>query len=92
VQDQTLDDLASRLKTACLPSNASDDWSEGMNPAYLRELVEYWRDEFDWRAETQPNPSQSTSRMNRRICARPRPYATVSKSSLAVRTVAVEDN
>ena len=25
-------------------------WRLGTNQAYLRELIAYWRDEFDWRA------------------------------------------
>jgi pimeloyl-ACP methyl ester carboxylesterase len=50
VPDEVLHDLASRLATARLPAGA-DDWATGMNPAYLRELVAYWRDGYDWRAQ-----------------------------------------
>jgi hypothetical protein len=28
-----------------------DRWSYGTDPRYLRELVEYWREKFDWRAQ-----------------------------------------
>jgi len=52
VSDDALKDLERRLANVCL---ASDDggagWKLGMNPAYLRELIEYWRAGFDWRAQ-----------------------------------------
>src|SRR5437879_1990461 len=51
IPDEMLQDLASRLATARLPTAGVDDWNGGMNPAYLRELVAYWRDGFDWRAQ-----------------------------------------
>ena len=47
--DEALDDLARRLSAARLPADSDDDWSAGTSPAYLRELVAYWRDGFDWR-------------------------------------------
>ena len=47
-----LDDLADRLRrtrfAAPLPG---DDWDTGVPVAYLRELVDYWRDGYDWRAQ-----------------------------------------
>jgi pimeloyl-ACP methyl ester carboxylesterase len=45
-----LDDLEERLARTRF-STASDDvaWKAGTDPDYLRELVEYWREEFDWR-------------------------------------------
>jgi epoxide hydrolase len=46
-----LDELASRLAQtrwpASLPGAA---WSRGVPVDYLRDLVDYWRDGFDWRA------------------------------------------
>jgi len=33
------------------PENAKDDWSYGTNGKYLRELVAYWHDAYDWRAQ-----------------------------------------
>ena len=27
------------------------EWSDGTNAAYLSELLEYWRTDFDWRAQ-----------------------------------------
>ncbi len=47
-----LDDLRRRLDHARLaPDYANDDWSYGVEGAYLADLVRYWREEYDWRAE-----------------------------------------
>jgi microsomal epoxide hydrolase len=48
-----LDDLQQRLRRTrwLSDSDSADTWEDGANPAYLRELVEYWRDAFDWRAQ-----------------------------------------
>jgi pimeloyl-ACP methyl ester carboxylesterase len=47
-----LDDLRERLArtrwTAQLPG---DPWTRGVPVDYLRELVDYWRDGYDWRAQ-----------------------------------------
>ena len=46
-----LDDLDRRLAGTRLPAEApGDDWSYGTPNHYLREMLQYWRDEFDWRA------------------------------------------
>ncbi|MFE3453133.1 epoxide hydrolase family protein [Nonomuraea sp. NPDC059194] len=51
VSDDILTDLRARLARA-LYTTASDDtyWAAGVDPGYLRELVSYWADGFDWRA------------------------------------------
>jgi pimeloyl-ACP methyl ester carboxylesterase len=46
-----LDDLRGRLQSSRLPANGAEDWNAGTSPAYLRELVAYWRDGFDWRVQ-----------------------------------------
>src|SRR5205823_13919848 len=56
-----LDDLAGRLARtrwpSSLPGAAWDrgapgaGWERGVPVGYLRELAEYWRDGFDWRAQ-----------------------------------------
>jgi pimeloyl-ACP methyl ester carboxylesterase len=47
----TLDDLRERLeRTRWAGEFANDDWRYGTNGAYLRELVGYWQDGYDWRA------------------------------------------
>ncbi len=50
VADSTLRDLRARLTTTRLPPDDASDWDAGTSPAYMRELVEYWRTDFDWRA------------------------------------------
>jgi pimeloyl-ACP methyl ester carboxylesterase len=51
VSQAVLDDLKTRLASARLPDDPANDWSKGMNPSYLRELVTHWRDRFDWRQQ-----------------------------------------
>jgi len=46
-----LDDLAARLAgTRWTDDFTNEDWRYGANAAYIRELVEYWREGYDWRA------------------------------------------
>ncbi|WP_420144665.1 epoxide hydrolase family protein [Sphingobium sp.] len=52
VPDTVLDDLAQRLERTRLAADfANDDWRYGFNGDYLRELVDYWRTDYDWRAQ-----------------------------------------
>lgn len=52
VSDAVLDDLRERLARTRFPDEVNDaDWSYGTSLSYLRELLEYWRDKFDWRAQ-----------------------------------------
>ncbi|MDI9979788.1 epoxide hydrolase family protein [Rhodococcus sp. IEGM 1307] len=45
-------DLRSRLRATRWPQDAGDaGWALGTDLAYLRELVEYWAEEFDWTAQ-----------------------------------------
>lgn len=47
-----IDALKARLAlTRWAPELANDDWSYGVNGAYLRELTAYWQHGFDWRAQ-----------------------------------------
>ncbi|MEV8513814.1 epoxide hydrolase family protein [Dactylosporangium sp. NPDC051484] len=51
VAQADLDDLHRRLETTRWPADvAGDDWSRGVPQAYLRDLVDYWRTSYDWRA------------------------------------------
>ena len=51
VPQDVLDDLKARLAaTRWTDDFANDDWQYGANMAYVRELAEYWRDHYDWRA------------------------------------------
>ena len=56
VDQVALDDLTRRLGDVRWPdelpvSPGDDGWEHGTQLAYLRELVAYWRDEFDWAAQ-----------------------------------------
>jgi curved DNA-binding protein CbpA len=57
VSDEMLDDLQERLARVRFPDQLSDvDWDYGADLAYMQELVEYWRDVYDWRIhETELN-------------------------------------
>jgi pimeloyl-ACP methyl ester carboxylesterase len=51
VPDQVLTDLEARLARTRFPDEIPGaGWSYGTDLRYLRELVAYWRDRFDWRA------------------------------------------
>jgi epoxide hydrolase len=52
VADPVLADLRARLAKARIPEPLQGDgWTHGTDIRYLRELVAYWRDRFDWRAQ-----------------------------------------
>ena len=52
VPDDVLTDLRERLTRARLPDEPEGvGWQLGMNQAYLKQFIEYWRDEFNWRAQ-----------------------------------------
>ena len=47
-----LDDLRERLSKVRWPDEPPlEPWSSGTSVAYLKQLVAYWRDQFDWRAQ-----------------------------------------
>lgn len=52
VADEVLHDLQQRLQqTRWVEDFGNDDWRYGSNSAYLKELLEHWRDRYDWRAQ-----------------------------------------
>lgn len=52
VAQADLDDLADRLARTRFPAALpGDDWDTGVPVAYLRELVTYWGESYDWRAQ-----------------------------------------
>jgi microsomal epoxide hydrolase len=52
IPDETLADLHERLRRVRWPDEIpGTGWQYGTNLAYVQELVQYWRDAFDWRAQ-----------------------------------------
>jgi epoxide hydrolase len=52
VDDTELEDLDRRLRAVRLPDQIEGTgWEYGIPIDYLRELVTYWRDTYDWRAQ-----------------------------------------
>ena len=52
VPDAAIIDLRERLRRTRFPDQApGEPWAYGTDLAYLRELVGYWAERFDWRAE-----------------------------------------
>ncbi len=50
VSDATLSDLAARLQHVRWPDAAEGaGWAHGVDLAYLKELVAYWQNSYDWR-------------------------------------------
>lgn len=51
IDEEVLEGLRRRLAATRWPDEIDGiGWAQGTNLAYLKELVRYWRDEFDWRA------------------------------------------
>jgi microsomal epoxide hydrolase len=51
VDDATLDDLRARLRNTRFPAQLPDaGWDYGTELGYLRELVTYWAEQYDWPA------------------------------------------
>lgn len=52
VESAALEDLSARLaRTRWSPEIGNDQWQYGTNGAFLRSLVDYWREDFDWGAQ-----------------------------------------
>jgi pimeloyl-ACP methyl ester carboxylesterase len=52
VLDDVLDDVTERLRRVRWAEEfGNEDWRYGTSGAYLREVVEYWLDGYDWRAQ-----------------------------------------
>jgi len=51
VPESVLQDLKERLARTRFPNELNDaDWSYGTDLGYLKEIVDYWRTKYDWRA------------------------------------------
>ncbi|MFF2481641.1 epoxide hydrolase family protein [Paenibacillus sp. NPDC058071] len=52
VSDEILNDLKQRLDRIRWPDQIEDSgWGRGTDLSYLKSLVSYWRDHYDWRAQ-----------------------------------------
>ena len=52
VPDSVLEDLKARLERTRWPDELpGTEWDYGANMDYIKELVEYWKTGFDWRAQ-----------------------------------------
>ena len=51
VPPSTIADLKLRLRHTRWPDEPTRDWRYGASPAFIRELVAYWIDSFDWSLE-----------------------------------------
>jgi microsomal epoxide hydrolase len=52
IDDEILSDLGERLKRTRWPDEVTgSNWACGTDLGYLKNLVAYWREEFDWRAQ-----------------------------------------
>ncbi len=53
IPEAALTDLGQRLNQVRWPAGEipGSDWDYGANMAYIKQLVEYWRTEYDWRAQ-----------------------------------------
>lgn len=51
VSDETLDDLKYKLHHVRWPNHLNySSWDRGTDIDYLKSLIQYWKDEFDWKA------------------------------------------
>jgi microsomal epoxide hydrolase len=52
VSDKAIADLRDRLARTRLPDQApGEPWAYGTDVSYIRSLIRYWQNEFDWRAQ-----------------------------------------
>ncbi|KAF2642884.1 epocide hydrolase domain-containing protein [Massarina eburnea CBS 473.64] len=52
IPQDDIDALRTRLaNTRWAPEANNEDWSLGVNGTYLRQLMEYWQKDFDWRTQ-----------------------------------------
>jgi microsomal epoxide hydrolase len=52
IPEADIEDLKARLAMARIPDQIPDTgWDYGTDMTYLRELIDYWRNDFDWREQ-----------------------------------------
>ena len=51
IDNRQLADLNQRLEQTRWPdAETPNDWSQGIPLAYMQEIIEYWKNSYDWRA------------------------------------------
>ncbi|WP_433496297.1 epoxide hydrolase family protein [Sphaerimonospora sp. CA-214678] len=50
IPDSRIDDLRRRIAATRWPADSGSGWDRGVPLPYLRELADYWRSAYDWRA------------------------------------------
>lgn len=52
ISDDALQDVTRRLELTRWPHDMeNEDWRYGVDARYLKEVVEYWKDGYDWREQ-----------------------------------------
>lgn len=52
IPEARLQDMKARLRATIWPGDiGNDDWKYGVNQDWLRDMVRYWAEDFDWRAQ-----------------------------------------
>jgi pimeloyl-ACP methyl ester carboxylesterase len=52
IEQAVLDDLSKRLSAFRIPPSPEErHWEDGVDLNYLAELIDYWRDQYDWRPQ-----------------------------------------
>jgi hypothetical protein len=52
IPDSEIEVLRARLACSRFPDSApGEPWAYGTDVDYMKEIVEYWRNQFDWRAQ-----------------------------------------
>jgi pimeloyl-ACP methyl ester carboxylesterase len=51
VEPSDLEDLTTRLEAVRWPPDVPPGWDDGPDPAFMRQLVNHWIQQFDWRAQ-----------------------------------------
>src|ERR1700709_1702355 len=65
IDQDILDDLQARRKTTrCAPDLDTNDEVYGLSTKYLKPLIQYWADGFDWRAAEDQLNSFTHHRIN----------------------------
>ena len=69
IEPEILSDLRERIRKTRWPDQApSAAWEQGTDLEYLRQLLEYWADEFDWQAQERELNAAISSAPSSTVC------------------------